>query len=709
MLSHASGELAGSGLHLGGRHVLTCAHVVNEALGREMFEQSTPDGSPLRVEFPCLPQRPGFTASLLRWRAAHRVGAPGDPAAPGDLVWAGDLALLELAEDPGLQPPPWRPMTPGQRVRAWYGDGAAYSYADSLVGSLQDDHAFVDGELRGAAIGHGYSGGPLWCETEGAVVGLVLGMMSPPPGSFRGENVLRRAIVAPWQAIEPFAADGADATPPRADPTLLPPRPVAPSVRLRLRTCVQALLPSPEERAHHIAYVLDELGLPPAATDRPTVADVVELVLTRHRAAAVLSDVLTPESRAETLRLLALCRGALVPGILTPLELASLLEHLDGEPEGLLEEAARDALGNTTFWDERTPAAPGATAAESVEHLVVALENYWGDSGSTDTTHRVPALLTAVEHVAALCPANRMEELRQWAESVAQRLGVHESVLLSRRADAEDWARARRFRLGPSEPRLTVLLDRAPQGGHRCTLWFDPGTAGNAGLRQVVAEDEPRTPRDIARLVQDVLLRELSPAAGRGRPLIEFQLEPEDLDLPVDRWDDGDPDGGVPAVLGVEYRAVVSCPELRTATLKRRRAWEARSLDFPQGGFARVTAEHSEAADVYTLLHRDQRIGRITVGCAAEHRVRLQTVCLTQGIPVVLWDRNDSPRRTDVLTGLMLNGSPRNLPERIRVHRADTLGRPPEDAVAPVLVWDDASRTPPEPYWSDPSWEEPVS
>lgn len=54
---------------------------------------------------------------------------------------------------------------------------------------------FVDSQLRGAAIGPGYSGGPLWCEDVGAAVGIVLGVMEPPPGSFGSDQVVRRTIV----------------------------------------------------------------------------------------------------------------------------------------------------------------------------------------------------------------------------------------------------------------------------------------------------------------------------------------------------------------------------------------------------------------------------------------------------------------------------------------------------------------------------------
>ncbi|MFD3814616.1 trypsin-like peptidase domain-containing protein [Streptomyces rubiginosohelvolus] len=711
VLSSGTARVVGSGVYLGRRRLLTCAHVVNEALGRTMFARQTPEDAALRVRFPCLPEGPALPARLVAWKAAHRAGAPDLPVLLGEPLWGGDLAVLELTVEPAAPAAAasWRYMDRGQEVRAWYGDGSSFTYADSSVGSVQHDHGFVDGAPRGAAIGPGYSGGPLWCDKEQASVGLVLGVMSPPDGPFRGENVLRRAIVAPWQAVERFLGTTETSAGPAYGDTGRPSGAVAPVLRHKLHTVVLNLLPDEDQRLRHTHRVLSALGLPGGSRADASVAALVELVLTQPRAAAVLTDELPRALRETALKLLSLCRGALVPGILTPLELASLLALLDGEPGRLLEEAARDALVNTTFWDEPLAARRGEPD-DAVRHLVLALENYWGDSGSTDTPHRVPALLTAVEYVAALTTSAQRDELREWVAAVAARIGVHESVLLSRRTDAEDWAHVRRARTTPAEPRLTVQLIRSPSGGHLCTVWYDPGTGDDGVLRQVLADDEPRGPQEVARLVQDILLREV-PAAVRVRrsPLVEFVVEPEDLDLPVDRWDDGDADSGFPSVLGVEYAVVVRCPELRTQSLKRLRAWEARSVGFPAGAFTRLMPEHSEPEHVYKLLHQDQQTGRLAIGCSPEHRPRLQVVCLAQGIPVALWDRNDSPRRIDQLTALMLNGHPRSLPERVRAHRARTLGSAGEETVAPVLVWDDASRTPPEPYWSDPSWEDATS
>lgn len=51
-------------------------------------------------------------------------------------------------------------MERGQQVRAWYGGGQPFSYADARVGAYDGRICYLDGQLSGAAVDEGYSGGP---------------------------------------------------------------------------------------------------------------------------------------------------------------------------------------------------------------------------------------------------------------------------------------------------------------------------------------------------------------------------------------------------------------------------------------------------------------------------------------------------------------------------------------------------------------------
>lgn len=167
------GWTAGVGVLVGPQHVLTCAHVVNVALGRtDLRDQNPPTESDVvRLDFPLLtpfsdrPGGPGQNRSPLTARVACWVPPP-KLTAPGD-----DVAGLVLDPGPppeGAQPAklartPWRagrpirvfgyPGTPPRPDGAW-----AQAQVQGQVGGglLQVDVA------AGAAvvIQPGFSGSP---------------------------------------------------------------------------------------------------------------------------------------------------------------------------------------------------------------------------------------------------------------------------------------------------------------------------------------------------------------------------------------------------------------------------------------------------------------------------------------------------------------------------------------------------------------------
>jgi hypothetical protein len=84
----AGGGVAGAGVLIDGRHVLTCAHVVNQALGRARREQQPPDEDE-KVEV-------DFVEAEAGPLGARMADGGWVPIGPGG---GGDVAVLEFAVD----------------------------------------------------------------------------------------------------------------------------------------------------------------------------------------------------------------------------------------------------------------------------------------------------------------------------------------------------------------------------------------------------------------------------------------------------------------------------------------------------------------------------------------------------------------------------------------------------------------------------------
>ena len=75
----ANGTTVGVGVLVGSREILTCAHVVNSALGRDRRAQDHPAGE-ITVEF-TVGDGPPLRARVQRWLPPPRTGAAGDDIA----------------------------------------------------------------------------------------------------------------------------------------------------------------------------------------------------------------------------------------------------------------------------------------------------------------------------------------------------------------------------------------------------------------------------------------------------------------------------------------------------------------------------------------------------------------------------------------------------------------------------------------------------
>ncbi|MFJ3669633.1 trypsin-like peptidase domain-containing protein [Streptomyces sp. NPDC090106] len=696
---------AGAGVYLAGRSLLTCAHVVNAALGLRMLSPRDPGGVVLEVAFPALSAGRTWRARLAAWIPPRPHGQ--GPEGAGSLKWEGDLAVLELEEEPPspVGPVRWVEMTSGQEVRAWYGGGQPFSYADVRVAAYEDGIGYLDGQLSGAAIDDGYSGGPLWSTAEGAVVGLVMGRIVAPGPAFAAQHTVRRSWGLGWQSVI-TELRRAGAVPDEhlralwARPSVLG---VDESVRDMMVGPLHTLLGDPKERAAHAGALAAQLGLRvPENRSAPAVEELAQLLAATERALPTLTESLAPKvaydarGRAELDRLLALGRLTEAARLLSVAEHRVLLgktEHLVRLDPGLLPRAAHAAL---PYLDLPQSLQAARLAPSAVPGVLRELESWHGDGSPVpEETPRLPALLRVVEYLAAETGGMACAALQEWSRRVAARLGVHPSALHERRADAERWSR----RTAPPGARILVELDRYakdPADHYRCSVWRlrPDGTAARA----VTSSERPRTGPEIARLIREVAGG--GDASGDGVALVAVSVPPDALELAVDEWDGAGPDEVIPAPLGEDFHLVLRCPRLRmrsrTAVSDLKRRWKARAHSPP------LLADRSfggRAALIGLLktTHRDS--ARVFVEGDAERRGELLPVCLVMGVPIVLWDReggtglavrgHDGVGEEPGLDALLTHGPVDQLPERlrhfrVRVHADDT--RPER----PALVWENA-------------------
>ncbi|MFE2374844.1 trypsin-like peptidase domain-containing protein [Streptomyces sp. NPDC059398] len=682
-------KAAGAGFVLGSDTVLTCAHVVNDALGRDMFESRSPGSGeiPVEVREAGLPER--YPARVAHWIPPR--GQDGGAVRRGDDAWLGDLAVLRVDGPTGDLPAVGRaPMAVGQEVGAWHGGGRAATLARLTVASLHRSLGYLDGEPTGMAVGAGYSGGPLWCRAEQAVVGLVVAHFMPPqdprtgaPLPYSPQQLVRRSWAIPWQRVE------AELRPLGVLDAVLPaPFDADDPAFLLLVEAIEDLLPVLSERIDRAQRLATACGTAyGSGVTPPTSEEFAAFLLTHPRALAAFSGILRRDSPEAADRVLAAGGLSRTPRLLAPREYAALrrqLRSMDQAVLGRFPEAVRAALPHLA-------ALPGG---DSLDALLDHLEVLPGDGHSTGGERRVPALLRVMEYVGALGTGPRRAELRLWADGVAGRLGITRAALGERRADAQEWERSVRTR--SARVRVLVQVTRAGPGRHQLRSWCDEG----AGPRQVSTDSVMSySASEAAREVLRVL-DSLTPPAGDERPpLVEVLVDRTGLNLPVDEWEARDPDEIVPGVLGVEFPLVVHCPELLRRHGRFMSHWRSRWNRLDSGRTV-VVSESMDRDTVYSSLVNQLDAVRVSVDVPPGPRDGIVQICLALGIPVVVWDRGRDG--ASHVVEHMADVATRELPDGVRGYRARARASPPEFPGRPVLAWADADRTVPRLHLTEP-------
>lgn len=183
----------GAGFLVTPKHVLTCAHVVNAALGRSLNvpDQPTP-ASEIFLDFPLLNNHSLLRAKILHWFPVT------DNSATGTLDKLEDIAVLELSPETPLpaeaQPAPLVALDNAasiidQRLRMCGFPGGV------------DQGTHIDGMLKGRTgagyweihpldknrpIEQGFSGTAVWAVQENAVCGMISSRLRRKPDQENG-------------------------------------------------------------------------------------------------------------------------------------------------------------------------------------------------------------------------------------------------------------------------------------------------------------------------------------------------------------------------------------------------------------------------------------------------------------------------------------------------------------------------------------------
>lgn len=196
------GRPCGAGLLADPTHVVTCAHVVNTALGRDVRAVDRPEAT-IAVAFPYA-GRAGRQGRVVVWRPVRAAG--------------GDVAVLELVEPAPPEAAPVRLVAAATLVDHAFvvwgfpQGGAGEMLAEGVLSRRRGDDLVQMQAGDGQPVRAGYSGAPVWDEVLRGVVGIVTS--SDPDATTRTAYLLPSDVIAgawPDLPVEAVEGDGPEA------------------------------------------------------------------------------------------------------------------------------------------------------------------------------------------------------------------------------------------------------------------------------------------------------------------------------------------------------------------------------------------------------------------------------------------------------------------------------------------------------------------
>ncbi len=193
----ADGRVVGAGFLVGERQVLTCAHVISQALGLADAPIDLPQDV-VSLDFPLIPPRTLYSARVALWYPPLPDGR-------------GDIAGLELQREPPVGAEPvrfalaedvWKHPFRAFGFPVGYDDGVWAT--GRLLGRQATDWIMIeDIKAPGFAVAPGFSGTPVWDELLQGVVGMVVAA-SRPADTKAAFVIPLGVLVAAWPDIEPI-------------------------------------------------------------------------------------------------------------------------------------------------------------------------------------------------------------------------------------------------------------------------------------------------------------------------------------------------------------------------------------------------------------------------------------------------------------------------------------------------------------------------
>jgi vWA-MoxR associated protein C-terminal domain/Trypsin-like peptidase domain len=624
-----------------GGYVLTCAHVLNAALGRDRMAVAEPTGAELDRVSLVLPEsgQERYRPRLVSWAA---------PRAPGgrESWWDGDLALLQLPpQAPRVAPVALGEAPLGSKAWAWYATGDGRSAVDVVVQKALGPWLMLDPADSELAVEPGYSGGPLWSTATRTLAGLVVGT----------EPEVRRYYAISPAAVRAFLAEaGLGGAAEERDP-----RRAAAHRRL-----TEALEEVPAKRyTRGMERFTQELNLP---RRRYGPAEAAEVALAHARGVPALRDAFTGQNgqggqngngpEAYERALLDAAARACPGRLLAPADHAELCALLARVPLPALLAAARAAVPYLPLRAERLPDAAA---------FVGCLEDRAAEPGV------MPPLLQVAEEVAAL-RAELREELCDWSRRVADRLRVRPGALEQVRAEAAARAGSR----SAGRPVVRVRLwdrGRADAYTYEIRLYDSDDRA----LAEWSAEDVPSS--------REVLCRDLAAAVERLADFeesagVEFLLEYGSFGLPLDRWTIPTRSLG-PRYLGLDHFVV-----LRGQQPQPRGPWERRWRG--RGAAGGVLLSDLDSAEDVLTEHPDAAC--VVAACPPDDIDAMVRLCRHYGVPVMLWHRQAGGREAArALPAMVTEDWPLNLREEVRRRRLKARGDDQHVGAHLALLWED--------------------